>query len=76
MAFAQHTEEGFVVLVFVEDSLPGISTVQGMVDRTSLIRPFLSGYDSSRWKVRFRSLLQEYSPLVTSEKTPVPFSAL
>ena len=46
-----------------------------MVDRTSLIRTFLSGHNGSRCKRRFRSLLQKYSTLVTLEKTPVPFSA-
>ena len=46
--FTQHAEERLVVLVFVKNGLPSVSTIGGMVNRPGFISTLLSGYDGPR----------------------------
>ena len=53
-ALTQNAEECVVVFVLVKDRLPGISTIEGMVNRTGFISTLLSGHDCSRQNELFR----------------------
>jgi nucleotide-binding universal stress UspA family protein len=61
-AFAQDAEEGLIVLAFVEDGLPSISTMESMVDRTGFISTLLLGHGSTRWNGLFRSSCSKSIP--------------
>lgn len=43
----EHAEESFVVLVFMKDSLPSITTIQGMVNQSCFVNSLLPGIEAT-----------------------------
>ncbi len=71
-AFGQHTEEGLIVLVFVEDGLSCIATIEGVVSRTRFISTFCLGITASNGKDCFGVSIQECTWTAHSTKDPRP----